>query len=514
MSGIRLEWKTPGPVADAFLSSRDFVDALMGPVGAAKTTTALVRHIDMAQEQRPSPRDGHIHFKACVITKTYRTLWKNLLPSWWNIVPKETGTWHGSDGGPGMHRIPFQRGDGPIIQFHADFIAIGENRAEDVLRGYEPTVFLIEEADLHDFDVFQYCVTRCGRFPKMIDGGPSYRGVTLIFNAPDTDNWTYKVCVEQQTPEGKPIGALSYVDRETGETIRVAVRFFRQPSGMSPAAENLHNLPSGYYEAQMMVLEGWLADRMVHNKFGYSRDGMPVYKEFNDGLFVAADELAPIRGLPLILGLDGGGSPAAVVKQHRHDGQWRTLDEICTEHGTGPERFGDALNRLLSDRYAEWAVAQPRHPWEATGGDFRAILAAADPSCFYGDDKQSENDRAWAYKVQKVTGLTLRAAPTNALLPRLSAVRQSFRLIDGHVPGYLLSPRCPVLRKAYNSHYRYMKIKAPGAARYAVEPEKNNWSHVADADQYAQLTFGETYATEGRTEARRNVPRPAQAEMD
>jgi hypothetical protein len=517
MSDGIIHWRSPGPVAEGFLDSRAFIVALMGPVGSAKTTTALMRLVAIAKEQAPSPKDGIRRFKACVVCKTYRTLWKNLLPSWWHIMSKETGTWAGSEGGPATHRIDFGASpDAVELEFWIDFIAIGDNRAEDVLRGYEPTVFLLEEADLLDFDTFQYCVSRVGRYPKTDDGGPTYRGVALIFNAPDTENYCYLLCVEKKTPDGKPIETIAITDQKTGAKEPLAVEFFRQPGGLSAGAENLANLDGGraYYERMSAVMEEWAVRRMVHNQFGYSRDGKPVFPEYDDIFHVSPVPLDPITGLPLILGLDAGGSPAAVVKQHLPNGQWRTLHVMTSEHGTGPERFAENLNRLLAGRFPEWAAA-PRRPFAPGRSEGAAILAAVDPSAFFGGDKKNLNDRAWAQKVAAETGLALRPAPTNLLVPRLTAVRQTFiRNIDGRTPGYLMDPRCAVLRKAYASEYRYLRVRAPGAARFHDEPEKNDHSHPADADQYAMLTFGEYHAAMGRREARRGAPLAESAELD
>jgi hypothetical protein len=70
---------------------------------------------------------------------------------------------------------------------------------------------------------------------------------------------------------------------------------------------------------------------------------------------------------------------------------------------------------------------------------------------------------------------------------RQEAVRVPMtRLIDGQAPGLLLSPRCKTLRRAYNSGYR-IRRKTGSANEFHDGVEKNQWSHVAEADQYAAL---------------------------
>jgi hypothetical protein len=64
------------------------------------------------------------------------------------------------------------------------------------------------------------------------------------------------------------------------------------------------------------------------------------------------------------------------------------------------------------------------------------------------------------------------------------------RMIDGE-PGMLIHPRCKRLRKAYQGGYHYKRVQVGGDARYRDEPDKDLYSHVADADQYLMLGAGE-----------------------
>ena len=108
--------------------------------------------------------------------------------------------------------------------------------------------------------------------------------------------------------------------------------------------------------------------------------------------------------------------------------------------------------------------------------------------------------------VNHVTGLRFRAAPSTNPSVRLDAVRQPLtRLIDGRQPGLLLSPHCRVLRRGFNSSYRYKRIFVAGRAQYMDVPEKNDASHVHDALQYALLGGGEFAQVRGRRESRRIV---------
>lgn len=85
----------------------------------------------------------------------------------------------------------------------------------------------------------------------------------------------------------------------------------------------------------------------------------------------------------------------------------------------------------------------------------------------------------------------VRPAPgNNRLNVRLEAVEQCLnRMVDG-AAGLLVSPTCTTLKAAMDGGYHYRKL-ATTAERYSDEPEKDKYSHIADALQYALLGGGE-----------------------
>jgi len=130
--------------------------------------------------------------------------------------------------------------------------------------------------------------------------------------------------------------------------------------------------------------------------------------------------------------------------------------------------------------------------------------------------------------VAKVTGFPWAPAPplNNNLTIRLDTVTACLtRTLGEGRPGLLLSPRCKVLRKAFNSGYRCRRVQIDNTERYEDKPEKNEWSHPMDALQYALCGGGEyldvverrkrpaglsrqAYAVEDRDEAPRIVHQP------
>jgi len=464
---LNLVWAAPGPVAAAFMRDRSKVSVINGPVGSGKSTAAFMKAIRLATEQRPSqtltapgPRGTRMpmrRFRLAAVRDTYRQLWRTTIPTWLTRVPRSVGEFTGAEGAPAVHRIPFALADGTMVEMQVDFVAVGDQSAEEALRGYEVTGFLLNELDLLAKDVLDYARTRTGRFPPASEEGASWHGIIADLNAPELHNWTYQGLF-LRTPE---------------ELAEVSWALFRQPDGLSPQAENLTNLPPGYYDEMVSGAPEWLVRRMVRNIPGYSRAGKVIYPEFNDQLHVAAQTIHARRGIPLGIGFDAAGHPAAVFVQKLPSGQWLILRELVGEPGTGAARFGDMVAQVLRDEFPE----------------FTDVYGWADPSAAYGADTKA-GEATWIEIVAAHTGVRIRPAPTNKPIPRWEAVRLPLtRLIDGQ-PGLLLSPVCKLLRAGFNAEYRFRRIQGT-TDRYDEAAEKNMASHPQDGLQYVLSGGGE-----------------------
>lgn len=465
-------WQSPGPVSSAFMASKARVHSIQGPLGSGKTTTCFWKMVAIAIRQWPMA-DGVRRIKVCTVRDTYRQLWKTTIPSWHELFPPDIGEWTGSKDAPAKHVVAVEVPSDPPVIFEIihEFVAIGEHKPEEILRGYQPTMFYLNEADLLSEEVLTFANGRAGRFPRKADtvprGGPTWRGVIMDMNAPDEDSWAYDRLILNRP--------ASY-------------EHFVQPSGFSPNAENLGNLPDGYYTDAADGEPQWYVDRMLRNKSGFSRKGKPVWPEYNEEIHVAAKPLKPAPGIKLYVGIDGGGTPAAGFWQRMPNGQWRKLKELITEPNTitGPNRFGEMINIALRQDFEGIPL-----------GDFYC-----DPSATYGADKE-EGELAWHETVANVINHPIFPAPTNELSPRFEAIRLPMtRMIDGHIPGLLICPTLGYTRRAYASGYRFRKQNIPGSNIYSPKPEKNEWSHGAEADQYILLGAGEWDQVTGREERR------------
>ncbi len=453
-----------GPVAASFLNdSTAKVRAILGPVGGGKTVSCIFDCLKNASAM-PVCVDGIIRYRVAVIGSTYGQLERNLYPSWLDWLPKDggdwtEGVWEGGGGRFARHKIEFdviRNGQRVPVHFEAIFAAIGDQNVEQFMRGFEPTAFWLYEMDQLPEGVLTNAIGRIGRYPakRMLPPGATFRRYVIgDLNAPDIDSWFYRL-FEENRPAG--------------------FELYKQPSGRSPLAENLHNLPPGYYDDQVELNKHkprWIT-RFVDAKYGPSEDGEPVYPEYSDAIHLAPEPLRVIKGRGLLLGFDQGLTmPACVISQRAPSGQLRCLAEVVPGRMNG-RRFARQVAQVLGE------VA----PGERING------AWSDPAGYTGADKEA-GELAWAEIVSHELQIPIQPAPTNEIDPRLTAVKDELTfMIDPHTPGILISPTtCPMLRKGFASHYRYKRQRVGNTDRFSDKPEKNAWSNPQDALQYQVL---------------------------
>jgi hypothetical protein len=245
---------------------------------------------------------------------------------------------------------------------------------------------------------------------------------------------------------------------------------FHQPGGRASQAENLANLPPGYYArlAASMPLD-WCRV-YVDSQWGFAFDGRSVFTEYSDVVHTASAVLEALPHSPVIVGCDFGlAGSAAVFLQRDARGRYLLIHELVAEQ-TGVETFGRVLSTELS---------------EAFPGNVVTIYC--DPAA----NQRSQLDERTALGFLRGMGLPAKAAPTNDILLRLEAVRRVLsRLVDGR-PGLVICPNATHIRKALAGGYHYQRINVSGTERFAEMPQKDEHSHIADALQYALLGAGE-----------------------
>lgn len=472
----------PGPIAEQMYWSNATIAGIQGPVGSGKTTTLLRSRFRRAVEMPRSVIDGTRRYRLLAVRETYRQLWSTTIPSYLEVYPKIPGSsWSGGRGDPVRHVIPFEDQDGPVI-FETLFMAFGDNPIES-LRGVQVTDLWLNEADTCPQEILGVGIGRIGRFPGAahLDGyGPEharYSQIVCDFNAPDEENWTFKVFHD----EDARINLAAELSRSLpAGAPPLKIDFFNQPGFGEAGLENTTKLEAGYYEKQILANRlqgrGDLNERLVFNKVTYLRAGEPVFRrEFNRRLHVADGALAPEPGLGLRIGLDQGFKGAAVVAQFVPPFHWRILAELHfpTERVMAAE-FGRRLSDLLSRRFPGWRI-------EGAWGDMAGEQGAS---------QGADENATWNRLVGQAAGFRVRPQKigTNRLQPRLEAVRAPLEFIQGGQPGLLIDPSCKFLIRGFEARYVWTdQIDASGDKRKV--PDKSlTEANVMDALQYLLLS--------------------------
>lgn len=493
------ELKRIGPVMDRMVASRAFIVGGMGPVGSGKTIGFSTKFQHLAAKQKGKLNDaGQLIRKSrfAMIRDTYPNLDRNTIPSWNKVVPSNVGKFVMS--APRIHRFAFVlRRDGHILdrdakpidicQVEVEFRAIGNQSVEDALRGLEVTAALVNEADRTHPDILTFLAGRVGRFGDLDPELVVDPQILLDLNGCDDENWTHKILVEQKLdPE------VERIIREVSGG-RDLVEYCEQPPAIlegeeipggwmvNPAAENVHNLPPGYYERQYAFAKmrgnQQYIDRMLRSKFTPPRSGRSVFPEYIHEIHSGYFEAIP--GIPLVVCADQGLLGAALICQ-LVKGQFRVLEEISAVFETeddeieviqmGGETLGTQVRELLMAKYAGFELAD----------------AICDPAGAAGEG--AVNFKSWRQDFQKGLGHKVRKArvPRNAIEPRLKAVRNRLNRAVGPQRALLVHRRCTMTTRAFRTKYFFQRIgKASGEGYYSDVPKKvQGYSDLMDALQY------------------------------
>ena len=480
MTGFE-NYQPPGPVAAAFLNSKALARVIMGPVGSGKTTAALYAPVYVSARE-PVCKDGWRRFRVFFVRDTYRNLYRSLIPSWWQHFPKDYpgSSWDGGTERPARHVLRWAQPDCEGLEFDARFIAIGSETVEQFLKGTEANMIVTDELPQIPEEHFLAMLQRVGRWPpKRLLPGDSipHKGVIGAMNPVDVSHWTYRFLVENRPPN---------------------VEFYQQPSGLSPAAENVANLPGGrrYYEDMARTLPEWRVRRDVHGLWGPAMDGMAIYGEYRDDFHCAREPLE-VADAPIHIGLDQGiTAPAAVFVQRLPDLQVRVVGEVAPGR-CGARAFGRHVRAWLDEHARGLPVAQ----------------VVCDPAGLFGAVRE-DGEMAWAETVSHELGEPIVPASTQEIQARHDAVRAwlTAGLTEQGRPAFLISPTCKLLRAGFISRYRWKTFQQGTMTRVMQKPDKSDPScDVHDALQYVALEMegGVHGVASGGARARRGKRQPA-----
>lgn len=453
---------TPPKTLGDFMASDARVRVVRGPVGSGKSTVMVVEMLRRACEQAPGP-DGIRRTRGVVVRNTLGQLITTSLETIKTVIPPEIMNYH-----VGNHTVTIRFND-----VHSEWILLPLDTPQNVQRllSLELTFAWLSELREIPVKILEDVLGRCSRYPSVMRGGPTWYGVFGETNSfSEDDPWFTKLEMEK----------LPSWD------------YFVQPGARDPGAENLANLQPTYYPDLIENNTPEWVEQYVDNKVTPSLSGEAVFRSaFRSDFHIAKEDLHPVPHTMLIVGMDFGRSPAAVITQMDPRGRILVLAEKTSEN-MGIEQF--------------------------CGSEFRPIIAQTEfqrlPVGVVGDPAgriRSQIGEESIFDALKRLGLSAQPAQTNAISPRLRAVEKWLLQQRDGGPAIIISPRCVNLIRALRSRYRYAKRKD---GQLQPDPVKDHpWSDIADALQYAVLGHSTRvtarFMRPRRDDSKTAVPRPA-----
>jgi hypothetical protein len=434
------------------------MNILIGPIGSTKTTAAIMFIFMQMCRQTPNPEDG--------VARTRYALSRNTLVQLKMTVLRDILTLLG----PLAH---YRASENMILfdipptattpRIYSEWFMIPLEKIEDqrrLLSTQFSAVYLNECREI-DFDIVTAAAGRTGRWPRMVDGGCTFPFVLGDTNPPAkfSDLWTY---CEVTKPDN--------------------LLFIRQPGAFDEGADWLQYHTARYYDNLVQgQSEEWVRVH-VHGEYGRDPYGQAVFGHCFERAIHARRKLTPLPGAPLIVGMDPGLNPAAVIGQMDPDGGARILRE-CYAQGMGTAQFlRDHVTPLL---YSDELVHRP-------------VIFVMDPAAVHRNANSGET----AFGIARKAFTDVRVAGTNKIETRVNVVeRHLVERTRKDQPRLIVDPiHCPVLLQALDGEYKYMR-RQHGDLKGQVEPiplKNHPWSDVMDSLGYFLL---------GATLPRGNEPR-------
>jgi len=296
-------------------------------------------------------------------------------------------------------------------------------------------------------------LSRCGRFPSKMHGGPTWYGVIGETNSFDEDSDWNKV-LEEKWLLDKPLP-------ETWD-------YFVQPGARDQDAENRENLVASYYDDLIANNSAAWVEQYIDNIVAPSLSGEAVFRSsFRQQFHVAKEKLLVVPGNMLVVGMDFGRNPAAILMQMDPRGRVLALDEAVGEN-MGLEQFVSSELRPL--------LSRPEYQRLPVG-------VVGDPSGV----ARSQIGEESVFQALKRLGFSSQPAMTNQIDPRLRAVEKWFLQQRDGGPAIMISPTCTKLVQALRSKYRFDKKK--DGELQPLPAKTHPWSDLADAFQYGVMGF-------------------------
>lgn len=446
---LKYDVRESAPTIASFHRSNAGFRAICGPIGSGKSVACCIEIYRRCVQQIVGP-DGLRRSRWVVVRNTKSQLKDTTLKTWFDWFPPGSGIgyWKETEA---TYFLEF--GD---VKAEILFRALDTPADVSKVLSLELTGVWINECREIPQEIIEGLQGRLKRYPSQERGGSNYWMMIADTNPPEIDSYWWKI-LEHVPLEGDDEDTIVECDT------------FKQPSGISPEAENLRYLAPGYYSSLAKGRSKNWIDVYIKAQYAISQAGRPVYNRvFRRDRHASISPLSIDPTLPVVIGFDCGLTPAAVFKQMDLDGRVRVLRE-AVEFDMGMKRFAQRRLRPIIKNFF------PTNP----------IIFIGDPA----GKRRADSDESTAFKVLKMEfeeeNVIVKAASTNDPQVRIQATEQMLSQYPEGDPLMLIDPSCKWYLSGLLTKYFYPKQKLTG--EHSLAPKKNEWSHVVEAGQYCDL---------------------------
>jgi hypothetical protein len=456
----------------AFMNDPAYVRVIAGPVGSGKSVCCSHELVKLALSQAPND-DGERKTRHLIVRNTADQLRSTTMKTFMDWFPP--GKWGIFKASERTFYMDLPLEDGTRVK--AEFMFIALDTPDDVRKALSLEATFLwgnEWRELHP-NVVDGLLMRLRRYPSMKDGGFTRSGALFDTNMPDMDSWHQDKMEEPPSNWSvytQPPAVLAYDEYvatySEDPDVEPVDGYDDTQWYVNPGADNVDHLDPQYYPEIIPGKTSDFIDVYLRCRYGRSLSGVPVYdKTFTQDFHIAETPYEPLRAseYPVIIGLDFGRTPAAVLMQRNVRGQVIVLAEETSEN-MGIETFlNKKLKPLIVERFSGCA-----------------FLVAPDPA---GWSKQQIGEIS-PVDVLKAEGFKVVKPATNDPERRIQAVERLLTMNTDGKPAFLINPGCLNLIRGFKYGYRY-KVNKIGSQD--AKPEKNSFSHCHDAAQYACLVI-------------------------
>ena len=423
------------------MTDEAFVRFVIGPLGSGKSFACIMELFRRAVEQQPDAK-GIRPTRFAIIRNTLQQIKQTCLADIRQYL-EELANFKVSDS---TIVFDFPLADGTRV--YSEWLLMPVDTQEDTRRllSLQLTGAWCSEFRELEYDIVAAVLGRVGRYPSYARVKPTWQGLI---------------------GESNPFAEGSDWHDHLALNLPSSWAFYRQPGGLAPNAEHVSpQVAEEYYRRLMEGHEEEWINVHVHGEYGDDLSGQPVYRRsFSKKRHVVADlKVNPAR--PLMVEVDLGRTPTALISQVSPHGALMFYREIIGED-IGLTGF---INEMLRPALLE-------RPFSGV-----SVFCTIDPA---GRVKSQLNEDS-ALDVFVNAGFQVECAITNNVDTRLRTSEQLLYENRGDDAAIMIDPDgCPMLVKALTYEYKFRRRKT---GDIEDRPTKNHpWSDLGDCFQYGCL---------------------------